>query len=107
MFSWFPQYKCEGSNWPAICGINIVNVQCKTWFPKSLQTNFLSLSVFFIPGLLDFVLSKSIFTHSSLLCIVLRVSCPQSTSCSIGVLVLYVIGLSTMSLAWGDGSVMG
>lgn len=39
------------------------------------------------PWTVDFVLPDSIFTHASLLCIVLGVSCPQSTSCSVEVLV--------------------
>lgn len=55
-------------------------------------------ALFSYPWTLDFVLANSIFTHSSLLCIVLRASCPQSTSCSIEVLVLCETGLSAMSL---------
>lgn len=74
---------------------------------SSTEDHFWTLSVFFIPGLLDFVLLKSIFTHNSLLCIVLRVSCRQSSSCSVGVLVLCMIGLSAMSLPRGDCYVMG
>lgn len=52
------------------------------------------------PWTVDFVLPDSIFTHASLLCIVLGVSCPQSTSCSVEVLVYLPCHYKS---SWGGG----
>ncbi len=94
LFVRFPHQSCSTVH------ENIVNVIPGTlYFPNSLlQRKSCFLFCFLYPWTLDFVLTNSIITHSSLLCIVLKASCPQSTSCSIAALVLCEIGLSAMSL---------
>lgn len=102
---------CELKMTPTVTSFEEVQKQYNIWkhkvepgtrcFPKFPVQRKKDLFCCLYPWTLDFVLSKSIFTHSSLLCIVLSVSCPQSTSCSIGVVLLCMIGLSAMSPPWG------
>lgn len=75
--------------------VGIKDISCDVFIRSITVCEHCVSSCPIYPWTLHFVLSNSIFTHSSLLCIVLKVSCPQSTSCCV-----WLICLPLLLLGW-------